>query len=362
MAGAYVGGNPQDRHIAVDANRIHVFTGPDGRFRPTTLDGKPVGRQEGAIGAVVAGSDIHAFFTLKTPGVNEDGKDALIAHDDVPMGGKSALAISKDGGRTFIDPIDVSTRKFLWTVPEIVDAADIRGLPSYMTGKVVLIWGAGREDMQGRQTPFHRSYPYLMAAPLAKLRKPSTWRYFSGVETTTRAVLWTDLEAGARAVEPFGTTEGLIKNLGDHYHECLGYFTVRRIEAWHKWVMLYACGSDTNAGYNPRNGGRGIFIRKADTPWGPWSAPQLLFDPAAGYCHFIHSLNPCPADAPNPVEEAVRKTFTNPSTRGTGGEYAPILLPSRYQRGTADNGTLYFLMGTWNPYQVVLMRTQVKSR
>jgi hypothetical protein len=63
--------------------------------------------------------------------------------------------------------------------------------------------------------------------------------------------------------------------------------------------------------------------------------------------------------SPDPGEESVRNTEATPTTRAVGGEYAPILLPSRYARVTAEESTLYFLMGTWNPYQVVLMRMHV---
>ena len=51
-----------------------------------------------------------------------------------------------------------------------------------------------------------------------------------------------------------------------------------------------------------------------------------------------------------------------PTKRGWGGEYAPILLPSRYAKVSTNEATLYFLMSTWNPYQVMLMKTQVTRR
>jgi hypothetical protein len=37
-----------------------------------------------------------------------------------------------------------------------------------------------------------------------------------------------------------------------------------------------------------------------------------------------------------------------------------LLLPSRYAKVKRDQTSLYFLMSTWNPYQVVLMRTQLR--
>ena len=62
----------------------------------------------------------------------------------------------------------------------------------------------------------------------------------------------------------------------------------------------------------------------------------------------------CPSGI-NPFEEEKR----NPG-REVAGEYAPFLLPSQYTK-PAPNGqtSIYYLMSTWNPYQVVLMRSDV---
>lgn len=67
----------------------------------------------------------------------------------------------------------------------------------------------------------------------------------------------------------------------------------------------------------------------------------------------------CRSKGVNPAEESVRDTASIPSKRAWGGEYAPFILPSAYVKTFADQTVLYFLMSTWNPYQVVLMKTQV---
>ena len=141
--------------------------------------------------------------------------------------------------------------------------------------------------------------------------------------------------------------------------------------------MLYTCGNDTSAGYNENNGPRGIYIRTADFPWGPWSSPLLVFDPGVnGYCYFMHNQgaetnNQCNNTGNNPAEESVRNPIRDTtridkpviaSKRGWGGEYAPLLLPSRYTKIEGEKTTLYFLMSTWNPYQVVLMKTIIMGR
>jgi hypothetical protein len=356
LGGPYVGSSPQDQRVIAHGERLFVLTGPDGRFRPTWLDGKLVGRQEGAIGAVVEGDTIHTFFTMKTPGVNESGQAIEVAHDDIPFGGKSVLARSDDGGRSFRQTAQVSTGRFLWTVPAVQHARNVSGLPDGMSGDVALVWGAGRINMRGEQTQFHHSYPYLAVAPLTAIADMSRWRYFAGVDSKGRPQ-WADSEVAAKPVRPFG-----LSTYGEGFHECLGYFTVRRIETWNKWVMLYACDFNAEKRYNPQNGPRGIYLRTADAPWGPWSQPAFALNPDVAYCQFMYfaTSGRCKAGDPNPAELSVRIPFTDPSERAFGGEYAPILLPSRYMKGSAQDGMLYYLMGTWNPYQVVLMRLMVR--
>jgi hypothetical protein len=135
---------------------------------------------------------------------------------------------------------------------------------------------------------------------------------------------------------------------------------VRFIEAVQKWVMLYTCGERANSS-------RGIYMRSATLPWGPWSIPERIFDPDNGYCHFMHRPEGCTSGA-NPFEEEKRSLKFYPGTnsgpkiaqREVAGEYAPFLFPSRYAKPTPNGQTtLYYLLSTWNPYQVVLMRTQV---
>ncbi len=43
-----------------------------------------------------------------------------------------------------------------------------------------------------------------------------------------------------------------------------------------------------------------------------------------------------------------------------GGEYAPHLIP-RFFRKTRDGAAIYFPMSTWDPYEVVLMRADLKN-
>src|SRR5215208_5714521 len=62
--------------------------------------------------------------------------------------------------------------------------------------------------------------------------------------------------------------------------------------------------------------------------------------------------------APTHFEEEKRSPKS--PDREIAGEYAPFLLPSQYAK-PAPNGqtSIYYLMSTWNPYQVILMRSDV---
>jgi hypothetical protein len=125
-----------------------------------------------------------------------------------------------------------------------------------------------------------------------------------------------------------------------------------------KWMMMYGCFDD-KALYNPRNR-RGIFLRMADAPWGPWTEPQLVFDPGnGGYCYFMHRQDAkCSAGAPNPADLGLRDD-NDPEKNKWGGEYDACLLPPRYNKYSDGSLTLYWVMSTWNPYQVVLMKTDI---
>jgi hypothetical protein len=163
-----------------------------------------------------------------------------------------------------------------------------------------------------------------------------SWSYYTGIGTDGKPT-WSNNEADARELPPFGSLRDEAQ-FGRGYHQCLGEFSVQYFKPLQKWMMLYTC--DNNPNYNPNNG-RGIFLRTADLPWGPWSAPER-----------------CAKGAPNPADEGVRDPDI--TKRAWGGEYAPFLLPPRYFKIEGDTMTFYFVMSTWNPYQVVLMKTQMQ--
>ena len=49
----------------------------------------------------------------------------------------------------------------------------------------------------------------------------------------------------------------------------------------------------------------------------------------------------------------------NPDPTRNGGIYGPYLISS-FTRGTPSTTTVYWTMSTWNPYEVMLMKTRLR--
>lgn len=168
------------------------------------------------------------------------------------------------------------------------------------------------------------------------------------------------------------------------------------VPALAKWVMLYggdvADWLDASANDQPRHGA--LHLRLADDPWGPWSAatPAFFREHAAAFLHCdapAHAprsgcdLDELPDDpdhtyAPGSWGAQVRgfpgcisAELTPSQPRFIPGSFLPCLgaqrgnlyAPSLLESWTADlagdqgyphAATLYFLVSTWMPYQVIL--------
>jgi len=324
------------------------------KFHAVTLDGNVLGLFETPVsGFSDGGETIYAFFTLrdKPPGCTRPDGCAL---GDPQPGGQSKLALSRDQGRTFRSLWTVSKAKFQWPVPVVVDGKLVPGLPPELAqAQVLLIFGTGREN-----SIFRFGYPYVAVASMTFFGVQGSWKYYAGT-ASNGTVLWSDREVDARELPPFGSLLDESK-YGKGYHRCVGEFSVQYDSSLKKWMMMYACGNDPQI-YNPRNG-RGIFLRMADAPWGPWSSPRLVFDPGTGYCRFMHAQDPsgCAAGSPNPADLGFRVPG-NAKKNAWGGEYASFLLPPRYNEYADGRLSLYFVMSTWNPYQVVEMKTEIRT-
>ncbi|KRE54802.1 hypothetical protein ASG92_24645 [Arthrobacter sp. Soil736] len=239
--------------------------------------------------------------------------------------GRSILTRSNDEGHEFTYLRTFSSGRFINVSiergriePRVADAARIPGI-----NDVLWIWGSGR---------YRSSSVYLAVVPFEDLAGPEfRVRYFSG---NGRAQRWSANEDDATSLFCAGD---------------VGEISVR----WNPQLERYLAMFNTG---NPR----GIVMHSARTPWGPWSSrPIMVFDPNDGYGHFMHK-----PDENGQLFDRVQDDMFDPGhlrNGDPGGEYGPYQV-SNYSVGTVDGGAqVYFTMSTWNPYQVVLMSTLVRS-
>lgn len=233
---------------------------------------------------------------------------------------RSILARSNDGGIHFGKPLyTLSTDKFIHVSAQVIDNHVLQGLPE-KAGEGLLIWGTGEH---------RKSDIYLAYIPLAEINNRSSLRFFSGIADEKEDHLqpiWTSDESMAKPLFPTG---------------CAAEISVRWNYYLEKWTMLYNCELCNT---------RGVIVRLADTPWGPWSAPKIIFDPEDGYGKFIHE--PGKDDLNDPTRDG---------HEDKGHEYGPYQM-APYSTGIKGRYTkIYFTMSTWNPYQVMQMSAIIPS-
>ncbi len=244
---------------------------------------------------------------------------------------RSLLARSDDGGRTFAKVYDLGDTHFIDLQATRVDDAP-PGLDG--DGPWVLIFGSGDRD---------HADVYLAATPLDALRAGdrSAVRFLAdiayGIDGTVTSASWSADEGDATALFDIqgGTGPGVMDDVPHGWG--FGEPLVTYDPTLDLWLAT------TNVAR------RRIVLRTAAAPWGPWSAPTTLFDPAIDY-----------GDGP-----AYGRFVGDGETDRLGGQgelYGPYLLP-RFTE-IRDDGTiaLYWLVSTWQPYTVVVMESVVTWR
>ena len=274
----------------------------NGTYKPVTIPGISQGDFEVPMEGVSVGSKMYIYQTTD--------------HSSAVMMGRSVLAVSGDDGNTFSYLYDFSNTHFINVSVVEVDVAKWPGLPSG-TGNGLVVYGSGR---------YRQSDVRLAYQPADQIEIPQSLRYFAGLDHNSNP-LWSENEADA--VPLF--SQPLVGELSVSYNSFL-----------HKWLMLYNCDQP-----------RGINYRSADVPWGPWSEPQILFDPwkDKGYCHFMHvdwQFSRCDS-----VHDPGRQNEW-------GGEYGPYQFEN-FAIGNDSTTTIYYTLSTWNPYTVVLMKSTLKK-
>lgn len=270
-----------------------------GTYRPLNIPGVSQGEFEVPMEGVSVGGSMYVYHTT----------DRMT---------KTILAKSMDNGLSFKLVDTFSGKHFINVSIAEVNLASWPGF-AHTHGSGLVVFGSG---------DYRSSSVRLAYQPSDSVECMQSIRYFSGYDSLKKKPIWSPNEVDAIAM---------------FNQPCVGEFSVTYNIFIKKWIMLYNCN-------NPR----GILFRTADQPWGPWSISQSLFEPwiDKGYCHFIHvNWNYSNCDS---VHDPGREF-------AWGGEYGPYQF-EKFATGNDTSTTIYYTMSTWNPYTVVLMKSQlVKS-
>jgi hypothetical protein len=314
-----------------DGVALRFFTAADGKylpFRPRDAGGK----EQRLMG-----------FEVPVAGIRLGG-ETFVAYKDDHSGDESG---SKDDDADEREPTDVTRlarfdeksgeattlrelsrqpkgrfQKISLHLPEPA-GGDAAGLPS--GGPWILMHGSARHGA---------SHVYLAVVPTATFATCSGLRYFTGLEGS--APRWSEREADAAPVFYDGAGTGSVREVSVTWAAPIA-----------RWLALYDARGE---------GRRRVILRHAPAPWGPWSEPITVFDPKeAGFGVFIH--DPSRARDDGQAGPMIGKNKDHPEgTRGT--VYAPFVV-ERWTRAGGGVLTFYFTMSLWNPYVVVLMKTEM---
>ncbi len=278
------------------------------------------------------------YATINPPGVSMGPFEVPLAGIDI--GGQAYVVVRSNHSvpEGFVRDVAVLTRytppatfqplrtmsrlptgKFI-TMSMHLQTGEIPGLPP--GGPYVLVWGTGK---------YRESDAYLSIVPAASLETGDGTLYYAGTDPSG-AVTWSSHESDAVPIVKDGT---------------LGDISVTWCKDLGLWLMTY-----------DHRRPPGIWMQYSRTPWGPWSATQQIFgakrDHALG--RFIHD-----SDAPTDdglAGPVIGEGQKHPLTVH-GGAYAPYVV-ERWTRLQGSELDLYYVMSTWNPYVVVLMKSAMQ--
>jgi Domain of unknown function (DUF4185) len=338
--------------------QIHQKPGPAKMFAPATVTG-PIPVKQGFFnvpsgGVSVAGA-LYAFFftnhcTLPTllkpapddPLIRPPASPTCSENDDRSSVGRGVMARSNDDGRTFNGVVPMPAG-FVYSIA--VNSRLQADLPEEQR-LGVFIFGVAR---------YRAGVPYLAQAPLETLADPATWRFFAGRTADgqpkwVKQPEWQPEQSGDAASrnarnslrwKPPADAE-ILGATTDAEH-CIGEFSVTWNHPLRMWLMLYNCDA-----------GR-IEARIAPAPWGPWSTPtKLLGKDEDVDCRLVMT----PAGCGNREDFWASKQKNDKFVAGSF--YAPFVL-NRYTTVAGSNGsTIYWLVSTWNPYEVMVMRSTIE--
>jgi len=283
---------------------------------------------------LMSGSD---YLTIQPPGISMGAFEVPVA--GISLGGQAYIVVStnhsEDGSTDrsvltrFRPPTNFQPLRTISQLPEgrfvkmslHVQPAAIAGLPG--GGPFILVWGTGA---------YRKSDAYLSIVPSAQFETGTGTRYFAGLDGG-RAPIWSEKESDSKAIVENGT---------------MGDLSVTWCKDLGLWLMTYDSRDPAP---------RGILFSYSRTPWGPWSEPQIIFNAArdGAIGKFIHNPEATPDDGlAGPV---IGKGQANPRAV-RGGAYAPYVV-ERWTKAQGSELSIYYVLSTWNPYVVILMKSRL---
>jgi len=289
-------------------------------------------------------SDGSPFF-IKVPGVRLGASE--VPNAGIRLDGGTYVVCNTGTDRNLPNPnanaysvltrFDESTRKFtlLRTISSMPNGRFII-TSLHASGSDVLMFGLGA---------YRASDVYLATIPAATFDTGAGTRYFAGL--VNGQPTWSGSEAAAVPVVVDNPLKGpawpndspTIGNVSVIYSRDLGL-----------WLMTYDGGRQSQATV-------GVYFSYARDPCGPWSEPQLIFNPRRdpGVGSFIHD----PTVVPNPPGDGLNGPTIGGNDPNTtpGAGYAPYLI-ERFTRVKGNTLSIYYTFSTWNPYTIVEMRSE----
>lgn len=233
----------------------------------------------------------------------------------------------------------------------------------------VFVWG--RPSFGGVRANGRDAQLYLAWVPMPEYHEGGqfAWEpsYFIGLEADGRPRFGPN-EVEARPLDLDASTDG---HQPEEANDVVGQMAIAWVPSLGRFVMMYGggigteftkmlFGADIDA-MTPDPLGS-LFIRYARDPWGPWSPPERLItsgNPSRGIPgHYGPGGLLYDADCKQPLCVPGEFAFLKPNERGR--LYAPNIIDP-WTMARPDGATdLYWHVSTWNPYQVVLMRTRLQ--
>lgn len=291
--------------------RIDFVAGPGERWLKLTPPGVSMGTNEVPLAGVSVGGKIYMMVRTNRQAGRSQGADiAKLVRVDLDA---RRFEVLRDVSR-------LPQGRFI-QVSLHHATKPIRGLPG--EGPSVLMWGTGA---------YRKSNAYLAVTPAASFTSGQGTRYFAGLDAAGEPA-WTTDESRAAPLFDQPT---------------MGDLSVSFVPQVGLWVMLY----DAWPG-RPDRPDAGIQLRTAPTPWGPWSPAEPVLRPMeAVRAKLIHMAN-----SDDGLEWPMKKFDGRSRNPEQGAIYAPYVI-ERFTRVEGDRLTLYYTLSTWNPYVVLLMRSE----